>query len=214
MKQITEIARHASPANLPQALTWDGSSFWMGSLDTQRVYEIDPERWEVKSETRAPGNPFSIVAFGDELRVLCGESDEDNRYIRRFAPGEGFDADFKIQCPEDTGSQLSYDGKALRVSQWYNQLVLTLDDAGQVTRSFKSPHEICGQVMVGDTLYLLSTKDESTDDYWITKVDINSAEPTATDVAKIPFKARSLAHDGRYFWTNHREIHETVCFSI
>ena len=34
------------------------------------------------------------------------------------------------------------------------------------------------------------------------------------DVARVPFACRSLAFDGRAFWTNHRAQNETVAFSL
>lgn len=214
MQKIREVKRFASPAPLPQALTWDGRNFWLGSLETSRLYKIDPESWEVVWETEAPGLPFGVVSIGDELRVLCGETEEDYRFIRRCVPGQGIDEDFKQPCPDDTGSQLSFDGQNLRVSQWYNQSVLTLNDEGDVTGKLVAPHGICGQVIVGDILYLATTDEEEAGDYWITQIDLSNPDLPAKDVALIPFPARSLAFDGKSFWTNHRANHEAVCFEI
>jgi hypothetical protein len=144
--------------------------------------------------------------------VLCGETPEDNRIIRRCVPGQGFDGEFALPCPDDTGSQLAFDGTHLYVSQWYNQRVLRLNAAGEPDRIIPSPHQICGQTLVGDFLFLMTTDDESTADYFLTKINLATLE--ATDVARVPFPARALAFDGVNFWTNHREAHETVCFSI
>ena len=43
MNDIKEIKRLPSPVPMPQALAWDGSLLWMGSLDTKKVYQVDPE---------------------------------------------------------------------------------------------------------------------------------------------------------------------------
>jgi hypothetical protein len=154
-----------------------------------------------------------MTAVGSsDLRVLCGETEEDNRIIRKCNPNIGVNTTYALPCPEDTGSQLGFDGQHLYVSQWYNQRVLKLDDAGNVLETIPSPHQICGQVILNGYLYLMTTDDESTTDYFLTR--INLATKAAEDIAQVPFQARALAHDGTHFWTNHREAHETVCFSV
>lgn len=212
MKTIEEIKRLASPAPMPQGLAWHYETLWMGSMTNKTVHQIDPNTGESISETPAPGIPFGITSIGDELRVLCGETDEDYRIIRRLIPGKGFDTVFKQPCPDDTGSQLSFDGLHLHVSQWYNKVVLALGADEQVTRSIASPHGIAGQVFVDNRIYLVTTDDEETNEYYLTRIDLNDETPIATDIAKIPFAARSLAFDGQNFWTNHREQNEIVCF--
>lgn len=212
MKPITEIKRHTSPAALPQALAWDGTHFWMGSLATRLIYQLDPATWEVLWQTEAPGAPFSLLPVGDELRVLCGETSEDDRYLRRLIPGEGFDSHYKIALPELTGSQLSYDGERIYVSQWYHQCILQLDKAGTVTRTLTVPHGICGQTIRGDTLYLITTDEEENGDYWLSRLHFKETNPLLEDIALVPFPARSLTHDGTHFWTHHRAAGEAVCF--
>lgn len=212
MKTIHETRRLDAPAQLPQSLAWDGTHLWMGSLDNQRIYKIDPDSWTVEWECAAPGNPFGIVVVKEELRILCGETPEDYRNIRRCIPGHGFDTQFKLPCPDDTGSQLGYDGQNLHVSQWYSQKVLALGSDGQVERAYDAPHGICGQVIIEDIIYLATTDDEETDNYFLTRIDLRGTEPKAEDIARIPFPARALAFDGTHFWTNHRAAHQTVCF--
>ncbi|MBC2607347.1 hypothetical protein [Pelagicoccus albus] len=212
MNTITEISRLKAPADLPQSLAWHADALWMGSLATKRIYQIDVETWTVKSEFPAPGNPFGMVSSGEELRVLCGETEEDNRFIRRLIPAHGFDTAFKIQCPDDTGSQLGFDGSSLHVSQWYNQVVLSLSPNGDVLETYRSPRGICGQVIIGDYIYIANTADEETNDYYLGRIDTKSGE--YEDLANIPFQARALAHDGESFWTNHRAAGETVKFSL
>lgn len=213
MKIITQIKRLKSPAPLPQALTWDGSHFWVGSLETFDIYKLDPNTWEVLWQTKAPGMPFSIVAAHGTLHVLTSESDESDRYIRQLNNEEGFKYDSRIDCPDFTGSQLSFDGANLYLSQWYNQVVLKLDSEGLPLRTLSIPHGITGQVIVGDQLYLVTTDDEENGDYWLTRINFKDENPVAKDIAVIPFPARSLTHDGTHFWSNHRENHEIVCFT-
>lgn len=213
MKNITELQRLVSPAPKPQSLAWDGSTLWLGSRETRRIYAINPSAWTVGWELAAPGTPWGITCVGSELRVLCGETAEDNRIIRRCIPGQGFDLNFKVPCPDDSGSQLGWDGRRLHVSQWYPKKVLALGNDGKIERVINVPHGICGQVFVGDYIYLVTTDAEETADYWLTRVDPRPATPVIEDLIRIPFAARALAFDGMNFWTNHREQNQIVSFA-
>ncbi len=213
MNDIHELQRLTSPAPKPQSLAWDRSALWMGSRETRRIYAINPASWTVAIEAAAPGTPWGLTVVGAELRVLCGETADDNRIIRRYVPGQGFDPDFRIPCPEDSGAQLGWDGRNLHVSQWYAKKVIALDAAGKVERVILVPHGICGQVFVDGFIYLVTTDAEETNDYWLTRVDPRPATPQIDDLARIPFAARALAFDGKIFWTNHREQDQIVSFA-
>jgi hypothetical protein len=212
MKDIQELQRLASPAPKPQSLAWDGTTLWMGSRETKRIYAINPTTWTVGWECAAPGTPYGITVVGSELRVLCSETTEDHRVIRRCVPGQGFDPDFALPCPDDTGSQLSYDGQRLHVSQWYPKKVIAVAADGKPERVIAAPHGICGQVFVDGTLYLAGTDAEDTLEYWLTRMDLRGATPVIADVARIPFQARALTWDGTKFWSNHREQNQIVAF--
>jgi len=212
MQDVDEVRRLPSPAPRPQSLAFDGEMLWMGSIETQRIYCIDPVQWRVREEAPAPGKPWGIAALGDELRVICGETEEDHRIIRRFIPGHGFKKDV-IPCPDDTGSQLGYDGDRLYVSQWYNRRIISIDETGKPGTIVNVPHGICGQVIFGGVFYLLTTDDEASDKYFLTRVDARNGASRSEDVARVPFAGRALAHDGHRFWTNHREQNEIVAFT-
>jgi len=211
MNNITELRRLQSPSPLPQSLAFDGSRLWMGSIATGNIYRIDPSSWVVEEEITAPGLPWGLAAVNAELRVVYGEGDnnEDDRFIRRYVHGQGFKE--KIHCPDGTGSQLGFDGQHLHLSQWYNQRILRLDDNGAILAEFKAPHQICGQVIVDEKFYLVTTDDENTIDYWLTRLDPITG--SSEDLARIPFHARALTFDGKNFWTNHREQNQIVCFA-
>jgi hypothetical protein len=213
MEPIQELRRLDSPFPLPQSIAWDGTAFWIGSRQTRKIYRINPVNWKVEWESAAPGVPWGITAFGGELRVLCGETAEDNRIIRRCLPGQGFDPSFALDCPDLTGSHLSFDGQRLNVSQWYPRKILALNPEGGVERTLVSPHGICGHTFVAPFFYLATTDDEESTDYWLTRIDPRSANPEVKDLARIPFAARGLAFDGSQFWTNHRERNQTVAFA-
>ena len=212
MDNVEELLRLPSPAPKPQSLAFDGTSLWMGSRETRRIYALDPNSWTVREEVQAPGTPWGMTVVGDELRVLCGETEDDNRIVRRFIPGHGFKKSDAIACPDDTGSQLSFDGDRLYVSQFYNRTILSLGEHGEVGTTVRVPHDICGQVIVNGCFYLVTTDDEKTEEYWLTRVDARNGAAHATDLARIPFAARALAYDGERFWTNHREADQVVAF--
>jgi len=214
VRTIEEVARRPSPAPRPNALAFDGELLWMGSLETERLYAIDPRTWGVREEAQAPGKPYGAVSVGDELRVVCSETEEDHRIIRKFVPGHGFKKDGSIACPDDTGSYLGYDGDLLYISQFYNRKIISVDDAGHFGTAIAAPHDICGQVVIEGLFYLITTDDEETDDYFLTRIDARDGQVKSEDVARVPFKARSLAFDGHRFWTSHRAAHEIVAFTV
>jgi hypothetical protein len=207
------MLRLPSPAPRPQSLAFDGTLLWMGSLETGRLYAIDRRQWTVREEAAAPGLPYGMTVVGDELRVLCGETPDDHRVIRRFVPGHGFKSEGAIPVPDDTGSQLAYDGDRLYVSQFYKRRVLSLDDRGTVGSVLGVPHDICGVVVVAGRFFLVTTDDEESEDYWLTCIDARGPTPQVSDVAHISFPARGLAFDGTNFWTNHRANDEIVAFA-
>lgn len=213
MNDIKELQRLASPAPKPQSLAWDGTTLWMGSRQTKHIHAINPSTWKVSWQVEAPGTPFGMTVVGKELRVLCGETAEDNRIIRRCIPGQGFDAQFAIPCPDDTGSHLSFDGQRLYVSQWYPKKLIEIGNDGKTGRVINVPHEVVGQVYVDGRFYLVTTDDEDTNDYWLTRVDPRPATPKIDDLARIPFAARGITFDGKNFWTNHREQNQMVSFA-
>ena len=213
MKPIAELQRLDAPCPKPQALAFDGTVLWMGSIVTQRLYAVDPHAWTVREEIALPGKPWGATVTGDELRYVSGETDADHRIIRRVIPGHGVHDDGAIPCPDDTGSQLSYDGDFLYLSQWYNKRILEIDNDGSVTATIELPHQICGQTIVDGKFYCITTDDENSHRYFLTRVDARHATPEIVDLATLDFDARSLAFDGERFWTNHREANQTVAFA-
>jgi len=214
MQNVVEILRLPSPAPRPQSLAFDGTLLWVGSRETRHIYALDPKTWSVREEATAPGTPWGMTVVGDELRVLCGETEDDHRIIRRFVPAHGFKSQESIPCPDDTGSQLSYDGDRLYVSQWYKKRILSLDDSGNVGSTIDVRHEIAGQMIVSGRFFTVTTDNEASDEYFLTRVDARGAKPVVEKLARIGFSARALAFDGELFWTNHREADRIVAFKI
>jgi hypothetical protein len=216
MDNITELLRLDAPAPRPQALAFDGETLWMSSITSQRMYALDWRQWTVRDEFATPHVIWGATVVGDELRVVFGRgpADADDRVIARYIPGHGIKADGEIACPDGSGSHLSYDGDRLYLSQWYKQRIVSLGEHGEIGSTIDLPRQICGHTVVGGRFYCVTTSDEASNDYFLTRVDArNGGTPEIVDLARIPFQARALAFDGEHFWTNHREMHETVAFT-
>jgi hypothetical protein len=213
LQDIVELMRVDAPTLRPQAIAFDGTSLWIGSIETERLYAVAPQTWTVSDEISVPGKPWGMTVAGDELLVLLGQTDEDHRTIYRVVPGHGLRNSSAIPCPEDTGSHLSYDGDSLYVSQWYNKRIIALDETGKAGTIVDLPHEVCGHTIVAGCFYCVTTDDEKSGTYYLTRVDARGPAVTSVDLATIPFNARGLAFDGERFWTNDREIHQTVAFA-
>lgn len=207
---VTPVRRLTTPFARPQAIASDGRHLWIGSLETQQLYQLEPEDFSVLATYDAPGNPFGMVCMGNEIRVLCGVTDEDHRLIYRFKDQAFLEA--PLPCPDDTGSHLGYDGRSLYVSQWYRRRLVRLDEQGRPGSRHAAPHGIAGQVIVGPYAYLLGTDDEAVTPYWITRLDLATGE--TQDLGTLPYLARGLAFDGNLFWTNLREQGETIAFAL
>jgi sugar lactone lactonase YvrE len=217
LSEIEELFRVPSPAPANQALAVDGTTLWMGSLETQRIYGVDSRQGRVFEENPAPGRPIGMCVTGDELRVVCSENGkEDNRFIRRYIFGHGFKEKEKIACPDDTGSFVAFDGDLLYLSQRFNKRILVIDEKGHILRVVAElPREITGMTIFGGCFYLATSSGVDSGDYRITKVDARKpGPPEIVDLATVPFEARSLCHDGQRFWTNQRWEKQFVAFRI
>ena len=214
LPNIVERKRLTSPAATPQALTWDGQELWMGSRDLRRVYQINAEKWTVAEAREAPGIPWAAVAAGDALWFTLGEGSDDDRYLRRYIPEQGFSETERIACPDFTGSYLSYDGKHLHLSQWYKHRILKLDGKGDILREIAIHAEICGHVFVGGLIYVLCGTEQGEGDWRIARLDPQEETPRIEELARVPFQCRSLAFDGEFFWTNHREADQIISFTL
>ncbi len=211
---IVELSRQPSPTVTPQALAWHEGVLWLGSRDARRFYGVDAETWTVMEEAVTPGIPWAAVSAMEAIYLTTGEGPEDDRYLRRYIPGRGFDESYRIALPEFTGSYLSFDGQSLYLSQWYKHRILQLDAGGEVLREIKVGAEICGHVFVDGHLYVLRGTEQDGENWHLARLDVREATPHVEDLARVPFTCRSLTFDGSRFWTNHRAANETVSFSL
>lgn len=211
---IQDEQRHPSPAVAPQALAWHAGALWMGSRDVRRIYKIDVNDWKVMEEHEVPGIPWAAVSANDAIRFTIGEGVDDDRYIRSFKPTSGFTAEPRIACPELTGSYLSYDGRNIYLSQWYEHRILKMDDEGNILRAINVEKEICGHVFVDGMIYLLRGTERGTEEWSVARLDPAQDNPVVTDLARVPFACRSLTFDGAKFWTNFRAGNQIVSFKL
>jgi outer membrane protein assembly factor BamB len=211
---IIERRRLPSPSVTPQALAWHDGMLWIGSRDLRRIYAIEVTTWTLTQEMEAPGIPWAAVSAGADLWFTIGEGAEDDRYLRRYAPSSGFAGTERISCPEFTGSYVSSDGGHLYLSQWYKHRILKLDSTGNILRIIAVGAEICGHVFVDGWIYVLHGTEQGNEDWRIARLDPRQTTPEIEDLARVPLQCRSLAFDGKKFWTNHRAANETVSFDL
>ena len=220
---VVERKKLQSPAPAPQALAVLNGNLWMGSRDLRRLYRLDPETGEVREEHECPGIPWAAVATGQGLRFTLGFGQEDDRYVveflNQFANGNGNargtdGLPAKFACPDFTGSYLSWDGKSLYLSQWYKGRILQYDRDANIVRTIEVGQEISGHTFVDGKIYVLRGTEQNGESWRLASFDPNEKNPTVTDIAGIPFACRSLAFDGKHFWSNHRAAGETICFDL
>jgi hypothetical protein len=209
---IRERERLVSPAPTPQALAWHRNEIWFGSRDLGRIYRMNRSDWTVAEELEAPGIPWAAVSAGDSIWFTIGEGHDDDRYLWRYVPGQGFSEKERIACPDFTGSYLGYDGEHLYLSQWYNFRILKLDAKGNVIREIPIGAEISGHAFVNGLIYVLRGTEQNGGDWRLARLDPREAVSQLEELARVPFQCRSLAYDGERFWTNHRDADRIVSF--
>ncbi len=213
MQNVKEQVRRTSPGSRPQPLAFDGASLWMGSWDTDHIYQIDPKNGAVLQEIAAPGKPYGLAMLGNELRVVVSIGADDDRYFYRFIPGTGFDLASKTACPDLTGSHLASDGELLYLAQMHYRRILIIGPDGSIQREVPLPSRIGGMGFRSGTLHVISA-DEEFENLHFATFNPQSEKPTITEVATMPFDARSLAFDGQVWWTSHREASQIVSFTV
>ena len=217
MKEIADVKRYPAPTVTPQALAWDGEQLWMSSRDLGTLCKVNAEEWKVTAEIDPPGTVWAAVATNHGSRFTIGKGLNDDRYVYAYDSEGGFQKLFA--CPDFTGSYLSFDGENLYLSQWYAGLILKYDGKGNILRRVEVGMEICGHTFVDGLVYVLrgwENKDVpgKAEDWRIARFDPREGCPRIEDLATIPFASRSLTHDGRRFWSNHRAANETVSFAL
>ena len=219
---VKERKRFPSPAVTPQALAWNGEEFWMSSRDLGTLYKLDPpsprsgvagkDNWKTVDEVDPPGVVWAAVATNGAMHFTIGKGLNDDRYVYRYDAKKGFTKLFA--CPDFAGSYLSFDGKNLYLSQWYEKRILKYDAKGNVIRKIDIGAEISGHTFVDGIIYVLRGEEKPNEDWRIARLDPREETPAVKDLAVVPFACRSLTFDGENFWTNYRAANEVISFSI
>jgi hypothetical protein len=218
LPSIVERKRLRSLTVTPQALMCEQDYVFMSSRDLGTLYKIHVGTWKIVREIDPPGIVWAAASAGNgQMCFTIGKGLNDDRYIYRYAPNEGFTKLFS--CPDFTGSYLSFDGKHLYMSQWYKERILKFDDDGTILREIDVGAEICGHTFVDGMIYVLRGRENKNDpnkseEWRLARLDPKEENPQVEDLATVPFAARSLTFDGEYFWSNHRAANETISFSL
>ena len=214
LPSVRERQRFVSPALSPQALSWHNGALWMGSRDLRRIYGIEVETWKVFKDAEAPGIPWAATSTGEAICFTVGEGAEDDRYLRRYCSDGDFWTNDRNACPDFTGSYLSYDGRSVYLSQWYEHRILKLDANADILETYDIGAEISGHTFFDGAIYVLRGTEQGDEDWRIARLNPYAPSLPVEDVARVPIQCRSLAFDGSHFWTNHRAAHEIVCFDL
>ena len=209
---VKELKRVKAPAVTPQALAWDGKQLWMSSRDLGFLYKLSGDGSKIVDEVDPPGVVWAAVQTNGAMHLNIGKGLNDDRYIYRYDVKDGFSKLFA--CPDFTGSYVSYDGKDLHMSQWYEKRILKFDETGKIIRKIDIGEEICGHTFVDGRIYVLRGQEKPNEDWKIARLDPREETPKVQDLAIVPFAARSLTFDGENFWSNYRAANETICFSL
>jgi outer membrane protein assembly factor BamB len=211
MQTVKELARFPSPGGRPQPLAFHDGKLWVGCWDTSRIYALDPATGAVVDQVEAPGKPYGLAAYGATLRAVISHGEQDDRYLYTFAPGQGFDMESKIACPDLTGSHLTSDGTDLYLVQMSYRRILLIDATASVRRTVKLPSACAGICATAGTFHAITTEDDF-DTLQFATLDIASNEARFALVATVPPEARALALDGTAWWTSLREEGHIVSF--
>src|SRR5438876_11621373 len=221
---VKERKRFSSPAITPQALAWDGKQLWISSRDLGFLYKVRAglavttisaagiDAMEIVEEVDPPGIVWAAVATNGAIHTTIGKGLNDDRYVYRYAPNDGFTKLFA--CPDFTGSFLSFDGANLYLSQWYEKRILKYDQKGNVICKIDIGAEICGHTFVDGMIYVLRGKEKPNEDWRIARLDPQEETPRVKDIAAVPFACRSLTFDGELFWSNYRSKDTIISFAL
>src|SRR5215831_7693372 len=202
LSNILERKRLPSPTITPQALAYERDHLFTSSRDLGMLYKIHMGTWEIVREIDPPGIVWAAVSAGNgEMCFTIGKGLNDDRYIYRYALNEGFTKLFP--CPDFTGSYLSFDGKHLHMSQWYEERIMKFDARGNILREIDVGAEICGHTFVDGMIYVLRGRENKNDpskaeEWRIARLDPQEENPQVEDLAVVPFAARSRTFDGEH----------------
>jgi hypothetical protein len=157
---------------------------------------------ESPTESRLSGTNCVVVSHGD-----------DDRYLYRLSPEQGFDLGSKTPCPDLTGSYLASSGSTIYIGQMTLQRILGLASDGTVEREIALPTRCAGLGFgPGGRFYMISG-DAELEHLQFGTLDISQSEPAFGSIRPLPDEARSLAYDGSQWWTCLRDANDILSFA-
>jgi hypothetical protein len=183
------------PAPNIVGLAWDGASLWAGDWETCTLFRLAADG-AIQAQLAAPGRVVGMTFVDGTLFAVIADPGSDDRSIHRFNPSKGLWDDGPMRCPDDTGSQLSWDGERLWLSQRFNQRVLRLSASGSIEHEIEMPAPVIGIHWSGPTLWANLRFDKETSD--VTRFAREGAP--AERLERYPSSFVSLAFDGSGFW--------------
>ena len=190
---------------------------WVTSAANGRLYAIDPRNWSIQREFVPPSESLGITYTGSDFRLIVApkidepDLERDHRYVYTFSPAAGFAECFI--CPDNSGSFLAYASGTLYVSQAWDKKIIELDERGAPVREIQLERRPVGMTIVDNTFYLV-TVDEEWGDGRFDRLGIDDDALSIQALFSLPFKPRSVAFDGKRFWTADRNNHAIVSFAL
>jgi len=211
-RQSPSSTANPGPATRPHPLAFLNGLLWAGSWDTDAIYAIDAADWKVREHVAAPGKPYGMTAFGDELRVVVA-LDDDDRYLYRFVPGRGFDPASKVACPDFTGSYLAAGEATVFLGQMGKRRILALNEDSQPLREIALPTRCAGFGFGPHGHFFMISGDDELEHLKFGTLDVSQDAPEFEEIAPIDDNARSLVYDGRRWWTSLRDENQIASFT-
>ncbi len=175
-------------------LAWDGRRLWAGDWETRSLMRLTAEG-AIEERFDAPGRVVGMT-YSDGVIYAVTSGENDDRSIHRFVPARGAWDDWRLRCPDDTGSQLSWDVTHLWLSQRYDKRALRLATDGTVEQTIDLPVQVTGIHWDGPTLWANLRFDKGTSD--ITRLSAGGQVLEKAEHHEQSFA--SLAFDGSGFW--------------
>jgi len=201
----------------PQGLAWDGELMWATSAANGRFFALDPETWKIRHEFAPPHEALGVTYTGSEFRlILAPEIDEpdlerDRRYVYSFTPDGGFTRCFP--CPDFSGSFLAYADGTLYLSQAWDKKLIKLNAAGAPVRELQLERRPVGMTIVNSAFYLATVNEEWVEGQ-LQRLPVDAPASSIETLRSFPFEPRSVAYDGKRFWTADRNNHAIVSFNL
>lgn len=212
---VHELQRRAAPAGRCQPLALYDGLLWTGSWETNRIYAIDPKTWNVVEDVPAPGTPYGIAPLDGALHVVVSDGgEEDDRYLYRFVPLQGFVAQSKTPCPQMTGSHLASDGQRLYLGQAHERRIVTLDAAYGIAEAFPLSTRTGGFAFGPNGKLYFIAADADFDNLTFGTLALDPNGSTFEAIAPIDAGFRALAYDGETWITANRDEGEIVTFTV